>query len=259
MGMKQAAILTVFLMTAFLLLLTAVGAEEKIIVAINDTPPWKMMVNGKPEGIDIAITDKLVSRLGMEPVYVMMPFKRCLRSLKNGKADLMGFLAYKKERTHFLKYLHPPYQGDVKIFYVRKGEAFRLKSYEDLHHLRVGLMRGHKHFDPFDNDTEIVKEEVDNQQSNYEKLILGRIDAVIENDTQGPYKTFQFGVSDKVEIAPYAVPLGKNGFFALSRQSPHLERLAEFETVLKQMVESGEIDAIIKSHMSNYAPRGIVQ
>lgn len=255
MGMKQAAFLTVFLVTIFVLLLTTAGAGEKIIVAINDTPPWKMLVNGNPEGIDIAITDKLVSRLGMEPVYVTMPFKRCLRSLKVGKADLMGFLAYKKERTLFLKYLHPPYQGDVKIFYVRKGEAARLTSYEDLHHLKVGLMRGHKHFDPFDNDTEIVKEEVDNQQSNYEKLILGRIDAVIENDTQGPYKTFQFGVSDKVEIAPYTVPLGKNGFFALSRQSSHMKRLAEFETVLKQMVESGEIDAIIKSHMNKYAPR----
>ena len=190
MGMKLAAILTVYLVTAFVILLTAACAGEKIIVAINDTPPWKMMVNGNLEGIDIAISDKLVSRLGMEPTYVMMPFKRCLRSLKIGKADLMGFLASKKERTHFLNYIHPPYQGDVKSFYVRKGEAARLTSYEDLYHLTVGLMRGHKHFDPFDNDTEIVKEEVDNQQSNYEKLILGRIDAVIENDTQGPYMTF---------------------------------------------------------------------
>jgi hypothetical protein len=53
--------------------------------------------------------------------------------------------------------------------------------------------------------------------------------------------------------------LGKNGFFALSRHSSCVERVAEFEAVLKQMVESGEIEAIIKSHMKKYAPLTIVQ
>jgi len=38
-----------------------------------------------------------------------------------------------------------------------------------------------------------------------------------------------------------------------------MKRLTEFETVLKQMVESGEIDAINKSHMKKYASQGIVQ
>jgi polar amino acid transport system substrate-binding protein len=133
MDMKPVSAILILLLTCCLALVSTAGAGQQVVVAINDTPPWKMMVGGKADGIDIAITDLLLSRLGLQPVYLMMPFKRCLLSLENGQADLMGFLAFKTERSRFLKYLNPPYQGDVKIFYVRKGEAARLTSYLRFH------------------------------------------------------------------------------------------------------------------------------
>jgi polar amino acid transport system substrate-binding protein len=227
-------------------------AENTIVVAINDTPPWKMMVDGKVEGVDINITNKLLSKLNIKPIYRMAPFKRCLQDLRHGEADIMGFLTYKDERTKFLKYFQPPYQGDVKIFYVRKGEKERLKQYEDLYRLKVGLIRGHKHYEPFDSDPKIMKEQVSRDESNYKKIVAGRIDALIDNDTQGPYNAYRFGMVDKIEIAPYKVPLGKNGYFAMSKKSKYMDRFSEFENVLKEMVETGEVDKIIKDSLKRY-------
>lgn len=251
-----------FLAICLLLAMTSTGhaesplsrTEPPLIVVINDTPPWKWMENGKAKGIDIDITDEIASRLNVKVEYRYYPFKRCLESLERGEADLMGFLAYREERAAYLQYLQPPYQGDTKVFYVRRGEADRLKTYSDLHKLRVGLMRGHKHFEPFDSDKKIDKHEADHNKSNYLKLVRDRIDVLIENDTQGPYKAHRFGVADKVEIAPYTVPMEKNGFFAMSKKSKFISRIAEFENVLRTMVNNGEIDAIIMNNLEIYQP-----
>ncbi len=236
----------------FLSILSSSHAEDTLIVVINDTPPWKMIENGKAKGIDINITDEIASRLHLNVEYRQFPFKRCLMYLKNGEADLMGFLSYKQERTTFLQYLQPPYQGDTKIFYVRKGEAHRLENYDDLYKLRVGLISGHKHFEPFDSDEKLRKSETINEESIYMMLLANRIDTMIENDTQGPYNVHRFGLADKLEIAPYKVPLGKNGFFAMSKKSKHLNRIAEFESVLQNMVDSGEINTIIEKSLNAY-------
>ena len=226
--------------------------DHVLIVVINETPPWKMLADGQAKGIDINITNALASRLNLKVEYRMLPFKRCLKWLEHGEADLMGFLTYKDERKAFLRYLQPPYQGDTKIFYVRKGEAHRLREYKDLYNLRVGIILGHKHFEPFDSDKNIVIHEATERKSNYLMLISGRIDCLIENDTQGPYNAHRFGVADKIEMAPYKVPLGKNGFFAMSKKSKYIERVAEFEQQLREMVQRGEVDAIIKESLDRY-------
>ena len=230
-------------------------ANDTIIVAVNDTAPWKMVKDGKIEGIDINITNELASRLGLKVEYRALPLKRCLLSLRRGQADIMGFLTFKEERTEFLRYIQPPYQGDTKIFYVRLGEAQKLKNYEDLYNLNTGVILGHKHYEPFDSDKKIKKSYVNKIRSSYHMLAKGHVDAIIDNDTQGPYNAHRFGVADSIEIAPYKAKLEMNGYFAMSKKSKFITQIDKFDEVLKEMVESGTIDKIIQEGIKEYLPK----
>ena len=229
--------------------------QDTVVVAINDTPPWKMEVNGKAEGIDINITDRFLAKLGLKAEYVMLPFARCLYSMETGETDLMGFLTYKEERKAYLRYFTPSYQADVKMFYVRKGEKNRLVKYEDLYSLKVGIEAGMKHFDPFDSDPKIWKEEVSEDSLNFRKLLAGRIDAVLVNDTQGPYTAYTLGIADQIEFALYSYNKKDGGFFAMSKRSRFMARFPEFEAVLRKMMQSGEIGAIITETLKKYVPK----
>ena len=127
-------------------------AANTITVAISHFPPVEMMVEGKAEGVNINLLNKMFSQLNLKPVYRLMPFKRCMKALSKGKVDIIGSLQYTDERAKFLKYIQPPYSESIIIFYVGKKQKHRLTKYEDLYKLKVGVMRGYKNFEPFDND-----------------------------------------------------------------------------------------------------------
>ena len=237
----------------FLLLFISNGwAADTIKVAISHFPPVEMMVNGKVEGVNIDLMNALFKKLDIKPVYKQMPFKRCMLSLKKGDSDIIGSLQFTEERDKFLHYVKPAYSEYNLIFYLRKGEEHRLTKYEDLYGLNLGVLRGYKNFEPFDSDTKIRKDKVNTWKSNYMKLDAGRIDAIIDDGVEGPYRAHLFSMSDKLAMAPYKVNLGRNGFFAISKKSKFIKRIDEIEKTLKGMLESGEIDQIIQKSLEKY-------
>jgi len=226
------------------LMTTAANGNEIIRVAISKFPPVEMMEDGKASGINIDIMKALFHKLNITPEFSQMPFKRSLLNLEKGSSDIMGSLQYSVTRDKYLSYIKPAYSKYHIIFYMRKGEEKQLKSYEDLHQLKVGILRGYKNFKQFDNDQQINKDPTNSWKSNYLKLIAKRVDVVIDDSIEGPYRAHLFGLSDKLAIAPYSYNAGNSGFFALSRKSKFFHRQSEFEQVLQQMLDTGEIDRI---------------
>jgi len=231
---------------------SVVSGGEIINVAISHFPPVEMMVDGKAEGVNIDLMNALFAKLKIKPIYKQMPFKRCMLSLSKGKSDIIGSLQYTEERNKFLYYVKPAYSEYNLIFYLRRGEEKRLAKYEDLYDLNLGVLRGYKNFEPFDSDKKIRKDKVNTWKSNYMKLGAGRIDAIIDDGVEGPYRAHLFGMTDKLAVAPYKVNLGRNGFFALSKKSKFIERIDEIEQVLKEMLDSGEIDKITQKSLEKY-------
>jgi len=227
-------------------------AEDVIKVAISHFPPVKMMVAGKAEGTNIDIMNAFFKKLNIRPIYKQMPFKRCMLSLSKGQSDIIGSLQFSEERSQFLHYIKPAYSEYNLIFYLRKGEEKRLSKYEDLHKLKLGVLRGYKNFEPFDSDLKIRKDEANTWKSNYMKLAAGRIDAIIDDGVEGPYRAHLFDMADKLNVSPYKVNLGRNGFFALSKKSKYVQRAEEFDQVLKAMLDSGEIDKILTDSLKKF-------
>jgi len=84
------------------------------------------------------------------------------------------------------------------------------------------------------------------------KLVAGRVDVVIDDRIDGAYRVHMFDLKDQVKVAHYSFNAGSNGYFALSKKSKFYPRINEIEATLKQMLDSGEIESIIKNSLNKY-------
>ena len=230
----------------------AFAEEKELVIPMSEFSPWKMIDGEKFHGIDIEILHEISERLGLTLRFIKCPFARCLEHMKEGKADLMSSLLKRSDREVYLRYLEPPYYNDRKVFYVLKGKSHILRSYEDLYNIRVGVKRKVKYFPRFDEDTKIKKEAVTDVIQNIEKLALGRIDAFVVSETQGDYLVGISGFQGKFEKAQ-VIFKGHDPFYAyfgISKRSKFISQAADFEKVLAQMIEEGQVDDIKRHFMS---------
>ena len=245
--------LVLFVLSAVLTCAT-VGAQDTLVVALNpDFAPWHTKIGDKPAGIDLDIINYMAQKLGLKVEYKMAPWARCQSYLKDGTADILGFLAKNDERAVYAEFLIPAYQGDVKVFYTRKGEGSKVKNYGDLGKLKVGLLRGALQFDQFDKDTKLEKIQADTYDQAFQMLLKNRFDVVIGNQTEMIIAAKKLKLDGQMDVAPYTVSLPFSGYFALSKKSKFLSRKAEFEKILKDLLDSGQMNALIDKGIKTYS------
>ena len=173
--------------------------KETIEVAFDVFAPWRMDDNGNASGIDKEILDALAKKLNMNIHYNIVPVSRAVEGMKDGTYDLLAGKLRNPDRETFMNFIEPPYMAkSSKVFYVLKGNKDKIKKFEDLYNLKVGVINGSKYFTQFDEDTKVVKEPGDTNKINFDKLIAGRVDAVVITDSEGDYFIKQNNLTDKV-------------------------------------------------------------
>ena len=80
---------------------------------------------------------------------------------------------------------------------------------------------------------------------NFEKLLLGRLDTVIYPESVGIDLIHKMGTAEKIEVAPYRFSKEKHVFIGISKKSHLMEKIDEIESVIRQIIENGEINQII--------------
>ena len=228
-----------------LILLFIFGGQahaEEILVCIDPYPPFKI-VDSSGEvtgGIDIELTNTLLNAMNFKASYHVYPWARCLDNLKNGKCDFVSGITRNTDREEYLHYIEPPYKtNSVKVFYVNSGDETKYKTYNDIKNSNVGILRGAKYFEKFDNDSDIEKREVSSELSGFRMLKLGRFDAYISTEEVGDYviETNNFG--ETFAKAQYKHNQGIPVYFALSKKSKFTDRLPEFAKMVKELKEKG--------------------
>lgn len=252
---RIALLLAVLLLSVF----APDGRAERLVVPMDPYPPWKFVDTQRwevdPTGIDNRLIEALLSTYNetfgaeLEAEYRGYPWKRCLDMMNSGQADLISGILRRPEREEYLIFIEPPYKTrSAKVFYVRKGDGERIRRYEDLHGPRIGLQAGVSYFEPFDSDARIRKEEAGDDLSNLRKLIHGRIDAVISTETQADYLIAVEGLGDRIEKAPYRYDYELPVYFALSRQSSHADKAAQFSEIVTRLVEEDVFETLIEDY-----------
>lgn len=228
----------------FMLLATAqVFAQEAsvIILGTNHVPPFKIVEGEKLSGINADVLQEILRGMNLRLQIKKCPWKRCLTELANGNIDIFLGLFKSPDREKLYYFCKPAYKNrSDKAIYLRSGDGHRVKRYEDLYALDIiGVTRGYKNFDRFDNDQGLHKSYVAKHHQNLLKLISGRIDAFIQTEEAADYLIKTKGYTDKIDKASYKHAKINPSYFVISRKSTFMARKTEFEQNLSRFVESG--------------------
>ncbi len=221
-----------------------------LVFAFSELPPWKTVDGTQVNGAYTEIVRELAKRTGFELEIFQCPFKRCLKMMQDGQADVIIGLHATAERKSFIHFLRTPYRkvSSDKVFYVQKGKAELIRSYADLKNLRIGVKNGTQYFERFDEDSSLVKDGAKDSQASLKKLLAGRVDAVLMAEDQGEPLVYGMQLQDQLDKALYREQDHTPRSIGFSKKSAVAQRLPLFEAAMAAMVKDGTVKALFKRY-----------
>ncbi|BBD09513.1 substrate-binding periplasmic protein [Desulfovibrio ferrophilus] len=243
--------LTFFIALVYTLLPVSAQAES-IEVATDYWPPFRMTTaSGDIIGLDVELMEEIGNRMGLKFEFIRYPWARCLTNLKSGESDFMTGLAKTPDRETFIAYTTPPYYTCHPTFYTQKGMGQTIQSYADLQGHEVGYVRASKYFDQFDNDTTLSKQDLTDEKTMLRMLVSGRLGVIIGTDCQITHDIQSMGLGDKVEPIAYKPDVPIHLYIGISRNSPYLRRMNDFNAILAEMISDGTIEMIAARYFTH--------
>jgi polar amino acid transport system substrate-binding protein len=191
--------LTIILMSALLIILSACGSKESSNGAENDMnlvkegkltfamsglyPPLNFKKDGKLTGFDVEIGNEIAKRIGLEANPVTNPWETIIQGLKAKKYDaIIGSMTATPERDKQVDFTNPYYLSGAQIF-VAEGNS-DIQSKEDLAGKTVGVIQSSTWKDMAEELSDDVKGYPTDVNA-LQDLALGRLDAVITDKIVG--------------------------------------------------------------------------
>lgn len=218
--------------------------QDVLKVGINaEYPPFEYYEGGNIVGIDVDLANALGKKLNKKIVFENMKFNALLASLSANKVDvIISGLVITDERKKQFDFSDPYYDNETVI--VVKENDNTIKSADDLKGKTIGTQVG----TVSDNFVTAIEGATVNR---YDSTVLAIMnlkagkDDVTVIDKAGAIQVLSandgFKVLDNMNIAnlPYGIAINKGND----------ELLGQINQVLKEMKESGELEAIINKHM----------
>lgn len=248
------------LVSVFVLCFSALGSFRAIAegpyilrAPISSYAPWRIVTpDGSFDGIDVELMRELCGRMGLQLTMLKAPFNRALAMLEEGTMDMGSSLQRRPEREKVYHYIEPPYiTGSDKVFYVLREEGAVVARYADLEGLRIGVIPGTKYFPEFDRDEALTKVPCRDYEQLYSMLTERRLDAFVYTSSVGDYLMKKAGHEDTLMHAPYKYTKKLQGYLVISKKSLHARRLPEFSRHLKDMIDEGVVERIMRKYLSH--------
>lgn len=216
--------------------------EDKVVVATDDWPPFRVFEsNSEPYGVDIELLKYLERKLNIRTDVQKVPWIRALEMMRQGKADIMVGLARTQEREAFIAYAEPAYYSVRPAFYSLKERNLELNSYQDLKKHLIGYTRASAYFEPFDKDKSIKKFDVGQESQLIDLLLNKRIDFIIGSEPQVDFEIHQRKLRSRIEKSDYKPGQKTKLYLGISRQSSLLARKDEIEKALESFLSDGSL------------------
>lgn len=185
------------------------------------------------------LLQEIAKRLDWTVDHSYCPFQRCLRSMADGKLDIMVFISVNQQRSEYMDFVQIWKIPRTIPFFTLRGREQELTRYEDLKNLRIGVVNGYAYFSRFDNDTTLNKSIVLKESQLPKMLMAGRIDTYIGfNQRQDILLTNYPGLA----VAPYSHPFSNTALLAVSKKSPLSQRMQELEAAALSTIKDGTLD-----------------
>ncbi|SHO51790.1 substrate-binding periplasmic protein [Desulfopila aestuarii] len=226
-------------------------AEEEILIATEDWPPYSYVQNGEITGVSADIVKHILTMLNKSYEIFLFPSTRSTYTLNNRPHTMMFTLFRTPQRESQYKWIGPLSNGSIYL-YKRKDTYEEIKSLDDIKEANLliccrkeGLIhdllteKGFKNLD----DTAALGPQI------YKKLLAGRCDfAISETDLGVRYilKSFNLKVEDLLEKVPFPI-FEAELYIVASRDIPD-EEIQLWQSALESMKSTGVYEEIIQKY-----------
>lgn len=236
-----------------LLLSAAAHAGDTINAAIPLVPPWAYFEEGSDslQGMDAYLAKQLAAMLGAHVDYLpTADIRSGAKATAQGKAQLLTGCPAEEAKAQGLNLLHPAYRhGESLSFYIRPGRGPIIKGAADLKGWRIGAIKGLDVRDIAKAGAVVVTS--DTYRNLFDVLLNGSIDAIAMPDATAAHWIRQFHLDGLIRKSPYTAPSKGSYHFAANRKWATPQRKAAAEAALREMIDSGLVEALLKQSLSH--------
>ncbi len=232
-----------------ILLLPVSAMAEKLVFAVVEWPPVVIAENGQIRGISPDITREVCKRIpGIEPEFELLPLKRALKYLKEGKV-CMASLFYKEERSRFLYYSSDYQYKVVNSIVAPKKSRIKVTKLDDLKDKFVGVMDAYHYGSEFDDRGDLKKARARDLSELVRIFEKGRVDVIAVEENGFKFMCRELGFDKNRFESVYT--LSEKPFYTVfpKTMGPKGELMADkFGKILRQIREEGVIQQIMDKY-----------
>jgi len=245
------------LFISLLFTITAYASDKHIKLATLD---WEPYVGQKMKnyGFTSEIIQKAFAKKGYTVEFIFYPWARGMAMTEQGKVHGIYPAYYSDERNK--KFIVSDSFGSGGLgFYKRRESNISFvadpvkepeKVFQSLKQYRFGIVRGYAYTKEFDAADDLIKDIVNDDETNLKKLNKGRIDLAFIDKYVARYIMHRKypHYMDELEFMTPALE-EKKLYICFSRAIKGIEKIAkDFNEGIKQLKASGEWKQIMDSH-----------
>lgn len=230
----------------------ALYADSHVIKVSSDPwEPWVLGSEGKQAtgGLAVEVTRELFKRLNLDIEINIYPYERCIRQMKTGERDVLLMVKKTEEREKYMLFSDVALMESQSIYYSsERMDGFEWQTWQDLNKYTVGGVRGSNYgdFDTAAKKHGISTELVSTENQNIKKLLAGRVDLIILNQSTANYYMSQNPESrGKLKAAEKSISESKF-HFALSKNGKATAHFSGINMALRDMKADGTLDKLLK-------------
>ncbi len=233
---------------------TSSATADKITIVADEWSPYNgNPISAKP-GYGIEIAQQIFAAVGHNVVYEVVPWVRAIEETRMGKYNaIIG--AIKDEAADFI-FPEEEFGSANNAFFAKIKSNWQYTGLESLRTQKIGVIKGYYYGSELDlylkqnQDRVQYSHGVDPLSKIIKKLLVGRVDVLIEDENVLLHKVRKMGVAGRVVIV--GSHSDSNVYIAFS---PELEKSKEYAEVftagIRKLRDSGELDEILARYGLN--------
>ncbi len=208
--------------------------------------------SGEIQGVRVKVLKELNSRLAKDNIelkYVVaqdeLSIKKAMQDILDGKYEAYFGLIYSKAREdEGFAFGKEEIYSIPTVVWMRSSDKFSYNGLKSLKGKKIGLVAGYPFLDDVKNADFTVDRTAPDDESNVQKLLDKKVDAVIDNLTRTGTTVIRMKAGDRITYAkePFEV---SRFLIAYNKKNVAPDVVAKVDAALKTMREGGTIKKIL--------------
>ena len=229
-----------------------VAQTPPLRLATLEYPPYITEVDKRAQGLVVDVVNTAFARIGQPFQIEFLPIARGQLRLLSGQADAFFSIKKTPEREQTMLFTQQPLMRQDYVFFVRKDSLPRFSgSFDSLADKSIGLVIATSYGSRFDTAVQARTfrrlEPVINHETNFRKLLAGRIDAVICSRLVGLYYLDMLDGLKGVEVGGPVVETTFS-YLAFTRQRDYSALAQQFDEALEGMERDGTLTRLLNAY-----------